>query len=289
MDLRVLEYFLAVADEENISHAAELLHVSQPTISRQLMNLEEELGRKLFVRTNKKVLLTEEGSLFRQTAEDIINLYSKARADRTVQGELEGDLYIMTGEIESFDLVAQKIREFHELHPKVMFHIHSGNAEEICAAIDKGTVDIGYIVQSVSTMKYEVFNLSVSESWGILVRSSHRLAAKEFVKADDLKKEKLIVPESTSLRNDIREWIGPGLHIAAAYTLLRNAMILTEVSDWVTVCLETQKYVTKNLVFVPLRPERFSTASLIWRHASAYRPVMQEFLTFIGIQNMNNK
>lgn len=131
--------------------------------------------------------------------------------------------------------------------------------------------------------------LSVSESWGILVRSSHRLAAKEFVKADDLKKEKLIVPENTSLRNDIREWIGPGLHIAAAYTLLRNAMILTEVSDWVTVCLETQKYVTKNLVFVPLRPERFSTASLIWRHASAYRPVMQEFLTFIGIQNMNNK
>ena len=164
MDLRVLEYFLAVADEENISHAAELLHVSQPTISRQLMNLEEELGRKLFVRTNKKVLLTEEGSLFRQTAEDIINLYSKARADRTVQGELEGDLYIMTGEIESFDLVAQKIREFHELHSKVMFHIHSGNAEEICAAIDKGTVDIGYIVQSVRTMKYEVFNMSVSES-----------------------------------------------------------------------------------------------------------------------------
>ena len=105
-------------------------------------------------------------------------------------------------------------------------------------------------------MKYEVFNMSVSESWGILVRSSHRLAAKEFVKADDLKKEKLIVPENTSLRNDIREWIGPGLHIAAAYTLLRNAMILTEVSDWVTVCLETQKYVTKNLVFVPLRPER---------------------------------
>ena len=121
------------------------------------------------------MLLTEEGSLFRQTAEDIINLYSKARADRTVQGELaradrtvqgelEGDLYIMTGEIESFDLVAQKIREFHELHSKVMFHIHSGNAEEICAAIDKGTVDIGYIVQSVRTMKYEVFNMSVSES-----------------------------------------------------------------------------------------------------------------------------
>ena len=147
MDLRVLEYFLTVADEGNISHAAQLLHVSQPTISRQLIELEEEIGKKLFVRTNKKVILTEDGILFRQSAKDIMSLYAKARTDRTEQGELAGDLYIMTGEIESFELVAERIREFHELHPKVLFHIHSGNAEEICAAIDKGTVDIGYIVQ----------------------------------------------------------------------------------------------------------------------------------------------
>ena len=178
MDLRVLEYFLTVADEENISHAAELLHVSQPTISRQLMELEEELDRKLFVRTNKKVILTEEGVLFRETAEDILKLYYRARADHTGQSELEGEIYIACGEIESFDLVAGKIRDFHLNHPKVQFHIHSGNAEEICAAIDKGTADIGYIVQSVNTMKYEVFSLNTSEQWGILVNRNHRLAAK---------------------------------------------------------------------------------------------------------------
>ena len=117
MDLRVLEYFLAVADEENISHAAELLHVSQPTISRQLMDLEEELDRKLFIRTNKKVILTEEGMLFRETAEDILKLYNRARADHTRQNELEGEIYIACGEIESFDLVAGKIRDFHLLRP----------------------------------------------------------------------------------------------------------------------------------------------------------------------------
>ena len=289
MDLRVLEYFLTVADEGNISHAAQLLHVSQPTISRQLIELEEEIGKKLFVRTNKKVILTQDGILFRQSAKDIMSLYAKARTDRTEQGELAGDLYIMTGEIESFELVAERIREFHELHPKVLFHIHSGNAEEICAAIDKGTVDIGYIVQSVDTMKYEVFNPGVAESWGVLVRNSHRLASKEFITVEDLRGETLIVPENARLRNDIREWTGSKGHIGAAYTLLRNAMILTVISDWVTICLETKKYVTDRLVFIPFSPKRTSSASLIWRQAAVYRPVMREFLSFLEIQNMNSK
>ena len=289
MDLRVLEYFLTVADEGNISHAAQLLHVSQPTISRQLIDLEEEIGKKLFVRTNKKVILTEDGILFRQSAKDIMSLYAKARTDRTEQGELAGDLYIMTGEIESFELVAERIREFHERHPKVLFHIHSGNAEEICAAIDKGTVDIGYIVQSVDTMKYEVFNPGVAESWGVLVRNSHRLASKEFITVEDLRGETLIVPENARLRNDIREWTGSKGHIGAAYTLLRNVMILTVISDWVTICLETEKYVTDRLVFIPFSPKRTSSASLIWRQAAVYRPVMREFLSFLEIQNMNSK
>lgn len=289
MDLRVLEYFLTVADEGNISHAAQLLHVSQPTISRQLIELEEEIGKKLFVRTNKKVILTEDGILFRQSAKDIMSLYAKARTDRTEQGELAGDLYIMTAEIESFELVAERIREFHELHPKVLFHIHSGNAEEICAAIDKGTVDIGYIVQSVDTMKYEVFNPGVAESWGVLVRNSHRLASKEFITVEDLRGETLIVPENARLRNDIREWTGSKGHIGAAYTLLRNVMILTVISDWVTICLETEKYVTDRLVFIPFSPKRTSSASLIWRQAAVYRPVMREFLSFLEIQNMNSK
>lgn len=257
MDLRVLEYFLTVADEENISHAAELLHVSQPTISRQLMELEEELDRKLFVRTNKKVILTEEGVLFRETAEDILKLYNRARADHTGQSELEGEIYIACGEIESFDLVAGKIRDFHLNHPKVQFHIHSGNAEEICAAIDKGTADIGYIVQSVNTMKYEVFSLNTSEQWGILVNRNHRLAAKEYV--------------------------------TATYTLFRNAMILTELSDWVTICLETRKYTGDNLVFVPFSPLKTSSASLIWKKRAVYSPAMHEFLSCFGIRNLNDR
>ena len=289
MDLRVLEYFLTVADEGNISHAAELLHVSQPTISRQLMDLEEELDRKLFIRTNKRVILTEEGILFRETAEDILKMYNRAKADHARQSELEGEIYIASGEIESFDLIAEKIRDFHLLHPKVMFYIHSGNAEQICDAIVKGTVDIGYIVQSANTMNFEVFSLNTSEQWGILVNKNHRLAAKESVTADDLKKEKLVVPANSRLRNDIREWTGPRSHVAATYTLFRNAMILTEVSDWVTICLETRKYTGDNLVFIPLSPQKTSSASLIWKKRAVYSPAMHEFLSCFGIHNLNDR
>lgn len=289
MDLRVLEYFLAVAEEENISHAAENLHVSQPTVSRQLMELEKEIGRKLFERTNKKVILTEDGLLFRQTAKDILQLYSKAVSGYDDKKELEGDLYIIAAEIESFEIIAEKIREFHEQYPKVLIHIHSGNAEEISAAIDNGTADIGFFVQSVNTMKYEVFNLNILEEWGIIVRRGHRLADREFVTADDLRKEKLIVPENNRLRNNIREWIGSDQHIAATYTLFRNAMIVTETSDWAAVCLETRKHIGNNLVFIPLHPRRTTSASLVWRKGVVYSPVMKAFLSLLDIQNQNGK
>jgi len=288
MDLRVLEYFLAVADEGNISHAAELLHVSQPTISRQLMDLEEELGKKLFVRTNKKVLLTNDGILFQETAKDIIRLYAKAKNNYAETDELEGDLTIAAGELESFDQVAVKIKEFHQKHPKVLFHIRSGNAEEICSSIDKGTADIGFIVQSVNTMKYEVCSLHTSESWGILVNRDHRLADKEYVTVKDLQGEQLIIPENTRLRNDIREWFGSEQSIAATYTLFRNAMILTEVSNWVTICTEANKYTDAHLVFIPMHPNRVSSTSLIWRKRAVYSPVIQEFLSYFDIHNLNN-
>lgn len=284
MDLRVLEYFLTVADEENISHAAEILHISQPTISRQMKDLENELGKKLFIRTNKRIILTEEGILFRETAKDILRLYSRAKTMHTEKKELEGELTIAAGEIESFEIMAEKIRDFHERHPKVLFHIHSGNAEQICSAIDKGTVDIGYFVQSADTTKYEVFHLETSESWGILVNKNHWLADKEYVTVKDLQKETLLIPENSRLRNDIREWIGPSQHIAGTYTLFRNVRILTEISDWVTICLETKKYIGPNVVFVPLYPQRTSSASLVWRASSVYNPVMTEFLASFGIQ-----
>ncbi len=287
MDLRVLEYFLAAAEEENISHAAELLHVSQPTVSRQLKELEQEIGRTLFVRTNKNVTLTEDGILFRETARDILRLYEKAKTNQTENRELEGELNIAAGETESFDLVAGKIREFHQKHPKVLFRILSGNAEEVCSLIDRGIADIGFIIQSADTMKYEVCSLNTAERWGILVNGDHPLAGMKHVTLEDLTDEPLIVPENSRLRNDIREWLGSGRHVAATYTLFRNAVIMTKICGWSAVCLEAGKYISDDMIFIPLHPERTASASLIWRSNTVLSPAMQAFLN--EIRNTDNE
>ncbi len=288
MDLRVLEYFLAAAEEENITRASELLHVSQPTVSRQLKELEAELGRELFIRTNKKVRLTEDGILFRQTARDILRLADKARTANTDTGELEGEIHIASAEIETFGLIADKITEFRKRYPKVRFRIDSGSAGEICESIDRGTADIGLIVQSADTMKYRVKDLNTQLRWGILVHRSHRLADRETVSVKDLQGEELILPDNSRLHNDIREWLGRD-EAAATYTLVHNAMILTEISGWAAVCLESRKYTDTNLRFIPLIPERTASVSLIWRDAAVYSPAMKAFLSSFGIQDVNGR
>ncbi|MDO4416323.1 MAG: LysR family transcriptional regulator [Erysipelotrichaceae bacterium] len=287
MDLRVIEYFLAVAEEGNISHAAERLHVSQPTVSRQLMDLEIELNKKLFERTNKKVILTEDGMQFRETANDILRLYEKAKSSFSEESELAGDLYIAAAEIESFSVLSEKIKQFHDLYPSVVFHIHSGNAEEILSRIDKGTADLGWIVRSSDTSRFEVHDMNINERWGILVRSDHPLSAYSCVSAEDIENEKLIIPENSRLRSDLREWIGTHQHIAAEYTLVKNAMILTAESDWVTICLETDRYIDRNLVFIPLEPVHTSSVSLIWKKRTVYPAHVRKFLEFLDIQILN--
>jgi DNA-binding transcriptional LysR family regulator len=287
MDLRVIEYFLAVAEEGNISHAAELLHVSQPTISRQLMDLEEELGKKLFLRTNKRVVLTEEGILFRETARDMILLYEKARSGHAGEKELSGQINVVAAEIESFDFLAKQMTAFHEKHPGVTFHINSLNAEDACAAIDRGTADLGLILKSVSTMKYEIIDPGISEQWGILVRRDHPLAKKESVTIRDLKKEKLVIPGNNYFRNDIREWFGDDCEIAATYTLVKNAMIMAELSDLVLICLEMNHYKNENLVFIPLKPERKSSVFFVYKKQAVLSPAVRAFISQIEMQKLN--
>ena len=284
MDLRVIEYFLAVAEEGNISHAAENLHVSQPTISRQLMDLEEELGKKLFERTNKRGILTEEGMLFRETARDIMALYEKARSEHAGEKELSGEISIAAAEIESFDVLAEKMISFQKQYPKVTFRLTSCNAEEACSAIDKGTADLAFIVKSVSTMKYEITDLHIRERWGILVHRDHRLAGKGFVSFKDLSGEKLIIPENSRFQNDIHEWLGDDCKITATYTLVKNAMIMTELSDMVLICLEMKKYADTCLVFIPLRPEQTVPLFLIRKKKPVMSAAVSTFLAYIENQ-----
>lgn len=281
MDLRVLEYFLAAAQEGNITNAAASLHVSQPTVSRQLKELEEELGKTLFVRTNRNVQLTEEGILFKETAENILMLYDKAH-NRMMQDSLEGDYYIGAAEVESFSLVAEKIRSFRQKHPKVRIHIWSDYAERISDAVRLGTLDIGFILHSVDTMQFETHTLSSESEWGVLVRCDHPLAAKEAVTMEDLQNETLIIPENSAFQNEIHTWNNDVVVNCCYYTLVRNAMIMTQHGIGITVCLR-MKTIPEGTCFIPITPIRTAGSMLIWKKKPAYSAIHTAFLKEFGI------
>lgn len=284
MDLRVLEYFLAAAEEENISRAAQLLHVSQPTVSRQLMDLEYELGKKLFIRTNKKVMLTPDGLLFRETAQDILRLYDKAKSSHEEEKELTGEICIGAAEIESFDVIAEKIAQFSKDHPKVVFHLYSGNAEEVSEGIDKGILDIGIILKSLNTLKYEILDLGIRERWGVAVHKDHRFAGMQEITEKDLRHEKVIIPENQYFRSEMRELAGFGKNAVCTYTLVKNALILCEKGNFPIVCLEMHKYINGNLVFIPFVPERTAQVFAIWKKKAVYSEAMNAFLKTLDMQ-----
>ena len=154
MDLRVLEYFLMVAEEGNMTRASGLLHVSQPTISRQLMDLETELGKTLLLRTRKNVSLTKDGLLFRETAKEILALYQRALESNSQEEALSGDLYLGTGETESFSTFAENIGAFQKRYPGVRFHIISENADRICEDIEKGLLDLGLVMRPANPQRF---------------------------------------------------------------------------------------------------------------------------------------
>ncbi len=189
MDLRVLQYFLMVAEEGSITHAAELLHVSQPTVSRQLMDLEEELGKVLLIRSKKNVSLTKEGLLFRETAREILSLYQKALREDSDREELLGDVYLGMGETGSVQFLAEQIARFQERHPGVHFHMISENADRICEDIEKGLLDMGLVMRNVNPSTFEVLELGLSETWGVLVPEGIPW------------QERLRLPQSSSVRS----------------------------------------------------------------------------------------
>ena len=172
MEIRVLRYFLAVAREESISGAAGYLHLTQPTLSRQLMDLEEELGKKLFLRGSRKVTLTEDGLLLRKRAEEILDLVEKTQSEfhETDQAGISGDIYIGGGETQAMRMVAQTARELQADHPQIRYHLYSGNAEDVSERLDKGLLDFGMMIRPFDIKKYDSVQLPATDTWGVLMR-----------------------------------------------------------------------------------------------------------------------
>ncbi len=282
MNIRTIEFFLTVAEENSITRAAEILHISQPTVSRDIKELEKEIGKTLFIRTSKNVTLTPDGLLFRETARDMLALYRKAVSQRAEPTELTGDIYLGAGETNSFSFLAEMIRVFREAHPKVCFHIISENADEIRDDIDKGTLDFGFVMESGNLDPYERLEFDRPERWGVLIPEDHPLAGIKSVSARKLLQYPLILPENRTFQQQLRAWLGGEPNLAATYNLIRNALYLTRNGMGLIICLSDPSYREMGMEFIPLLPLHTVSPVLIWKKRLTASPVAAAFLEFLN-------
>lgn len=285
MEFRVLKYFLMVAREENITKAAALLHLTQPTLSRQLMQLEAELGVKLFHRSKHSIILTEDGMLLKRRAQEIISL-----SDKTVQelshkeDVLSGEIAIGCGETKNMLFLSEQIRKFRQKYPLVQFSIHSAIADDIKERIEKGILDIGLLMEPVDIGKYEFIRMPQKEKWGILVRKDSELAAKESINPKDLTNVPLIMVKRELVKNELASWFGDyyeGLQIAATYNLILNAASMVERGVGVALCFDLGASFYEDLCFIPLAPTLETGSVLVWKKNQTLGAATSQFMRFL--------
>lgn len=283
MELRVLKYFLVVAREENITRAAALLHVTQPTLSRQLMQLEEELGVQLFRRSKHRIILTKEGMLLRRRAEEIVALADKTRDDLQRRGEqLSGTVAVGSGELRSSRFLTQLLTAFQRENPLVSFTIYSGNSDNIKERIERGLLDIGLLQEPVDIAKYSFVRTPGREQWGVLVREDSELASRKSVSPADLAAVPLILPEREIVQNELLNWFGPyaeGLRVTATGNLLYNLASLVRAggSSVLTLALDCSY---EGLRFLPLSPALESNTVLVWKKAQTFSAAAAALIQF---------
>lgn len=284
MELRVLRYFLAVAREENITRAARLLHLSQPTLSRQLMQLEEELGVKLFLRTRHHISLTEEGYLLKRRAEEIITLTDRASYELSHGGrKLSGTIAIGSGELQSSAWLSGLIASFHEVHPDVSFSIFSGSSDNIKERIESGTLDLGLLQEPVDVSSYSFLRTPVSECWGILVPDGVWPEHGEKAKAEDICGLPLILPEREHVQHELLNWFGPhaaSIDIMATGNLQYNQAILAREAKACVLTIDLGcRY--EGMSFIPLDPPLLSRTLLVWKKDQPSSAAVSAFLSHI--------
>jgi len=273
MEIRVLKYFLAVAREGSITAAANALHLTQPTLTRQMQDLEYELKQKLFIRGKHRITLTDEGLLLKDRAEEIIEMVNKTKSDILSSSEdVKGDIYIGCGETEAMQYVAEVIKEIQDSYPNITFHIHSGNAEEVMERLDKKLLDFGILIQPVDITKYDNITLPATDTWGVLMRKDSPLAEFETIKLENLKNLPLITSRQVtkkSQNNDYTKWFKgkfETLNIVATYNLIYNAALLVKSGIGYAIALDKLANTSSEsvLCFRPLEPKLEAKLDIVW-------------------------
>ncbi len=285
MDIRVLRYFLAVAREQSFSLAAQRLYLSQPTLSRQLRELEEELGKKLLIRGNKGVTLTEEGMMLRKRAEEIVELLDKTEQEvRNSSDHVSGKIYIGAGETYAIKLIADTARKLQEDHPGIDYSIYSADGTDVLERLDKGLLDFGLIFQHPDAAKYESIEIPLKDTWGVLVRKDHELAGASSLKLEELKDYPLIIPRQPNHNTMIADLVmkhAPDAHIAAEYNLVYNASVLVDEGLGCAVTFDRLINTSgdSRVCFIPFEPKIEATCSFVWKRYSIFTKPAEVFLS----------
>lgn len=288
MELRVLRYFLAIAREGSITRAANYLNVTQPTLSRQIKDLEEELGQQLLIRGNHSVSLTAEGMILRKRAEEIVDMVGKTKAEfSSMEEAICGDIYIGGGETEAMKIIAEVIKDLRNDYPQIRYHLYSGNAEDVTERLDKGLLDFGILIQPTNISKYDYLTIPTKDVWGIIMRKDSPLAQQETVACKDLLSLPLIcsrqVMQDSLARNEFKDWFGADfdkLNIVTTFNLLFNAALLVEQGVGYATALDKLVNTIDNseLCFRPFAPRLESMLNVVWKKYQVFSPATKVFL-----------
>ena len=280
MELRVLKYFLAVAREENITKAAALLHLTQPTLSRQLMQLEEELRVQLFRRSRYHIELTEDGMLLRRRAQELVDLAEKTTREFTMrETELMGEIAIGAGETRSMSFLSRAMVSFRERYPKVTFRIFSATADDVKERLDTGLLDMGLLTEPVDVGRYAFCRMKERDLWGVLVRMDSPLAKLSAVTPDDLSQVPLIISGRERVQRELANWFGDRwerLQIAASFNLILNAANMVRYGVGTALSFDLN-FSFDDLRFIPLSPTMDTGTVLVWKKDLVLTPVVEAF------------
>ena len=283
MEIRTLRYFLAVAREENMTRAAARLHVTQPTLSKQLKSLEEELGKKLFVRHSFSITLTEEGILLRNRAEDLVSMADKIEKEFLSLDEITGgDIYFGLAESYQIRHLAREIRTFKEYFPDLRYHITSGDTEQVTEKLDKGLLDFAVICETPDERKYNFIVFPEADHFGAILSADSPLAEKDCITAEDLAGQPLFCSQQ-SWENDIRPWAADqfeAFHLEGTFRLSYNGSMFAREGLGILLSLNdlVDTSPASGLVFRPLKPRLEMKMYLIWNKYQSFTPIAERFL-----------
>lgn len=284
MELRELKYFSAVAKEESISKAAQTLFVTQPNLSRQMQNLEKEVGQRLFIRGSRKITLTEAGKLLCKRADEILQLYDKTEKElNSPITDISGDIYIGGGESHAMSIIAKAARKVQQRYSGVKYHLFSGDSATVSERLDKGLIDFGIFIEPFDLFKYDYLRLPLTDTWGVLMRKDSPLAEKEFITPEDLWDKPIIRSRQSLGKNIISEWFRKSdeeLNIVATGNLLFNISLLVEEGLGYAVCLDKiiKTNENDNLRFIPLYPTLQSHLNIAWKKYQVFPKCAEVFL-----------